>query len=191
MMHMKYQVVTNIQKRLNVAVALLGLSLGFAVFAHATLVLGTLTAEPSAPEAGEAFALSLAMTDPTGLPIEDAIITVEFEKSGLETVSAPLEETNLKGVYEASVTLPEAGDYALVLRDQTFRQEEARVSLEVTLGEDPLFTEGENSVIFPPTATASTRSLWSWLIWVIALPVVAGIVVTVLVLRSPEQKPTG
>lgn len=190
-MDMKYQMVTNIQKRLSVAVALLGLSLGSAVFAHATIVLGTLTAEPSAPEAGEAFELSLAMTDPTGLPIEDAVIIAEFEKPGLETMSAPLEETSLKGVYGASITLPEAGDYTLVLRDQTFRQEEARVSLEVTLGEDPLFNEGENSVIFPPTATAPTRSLWSWLVWVIALPVVAGIVVTVLVLRSPEQKPTG
>ena len=91
-------------------------------------------------------------------------------------------------MYEAAVTLPEAGDYTLLLRDQTFRQEEARVSLAVALGQGPLFVEGENSVIFPPTATASTRSLSRWLIWVIALPILAGIVVTVLVLRSPPPQ---
>ena len=178
-------------KWLGFTLVFLSLSLSSAVFAHATIVLGTLTTEPSSPVVGQSFALNLAMTDPTGLPIEDAVVMAEFERPGRETVSVTLPETDLGGVYAGSVTLPEAGNYTLVLRDRTFRQEEARVSLELTLGQGPLFPEGENSVIFPPTATTSASSLSRWLIWVIALPLVAGIVVTVLVLRSPQKKPSG
>ena len=175
-------------KWLGFTLVFLSLSLSSAVFAHATIVLGTLTTEPSSPVVGQSFTLSLAMTDPTGFPIEDAVVLVEFERPGVDMVSAEFTETSPEGTYETRVTLSEPGDYTLVLRDQTFRQEEARVSTTVNLGRGPLFLTGENSVIFPPTATASTTSLWSWLVWVIALPVVAGIVVTVLVLRSPPRE---
>lgn len=184
----EYRVPSSFKKQVGLVLVVLSLSLGSAVFAHATIVLGTLATEPVAPVAGEPFELSLAMTDPTGFPIEDAVVVAEFEKNGAEPVSVPLPETERRGVYAASVTLPEPGDYTVTLRDQTFRQEEARVSLTVALGDGPMFLEGENSVVFPPTATASASSLSRWLIWVIALPVVAGIVVTVLVLRSPPQE---
>lgn len=172
----------------SIFLAVLGLTLSAAAFAHASLVLGRLEAKPDAPQAGEGFELSLTMTDPTGLPIEDAVVVAEFERTGVAILSTPLAETDLRGVYTAQVALPKVGDYTLVLRDQTFRQEEVRVSLAVTLGDSLLFPEGENSVIFPPTATASAGGLRNWLIWVIVLPVVVGIVVTVLVLRSSPRQ---
>ncbi len=178
-------------KWLSFALVLLSLSLSSAVFAHATIVLGTLTTEPSSPVVGRPFTLNLAMTDPTGFPVEDAVVLAEFERPGVDMVSAEFTETSPEGTYETQVTLPEPGDYTLTLRDQTFRQEEARVSTTINLGRGPLFLTGENSVVFPPTATASTTSLRSWLIWVIALPLVAGVVVTVLVLRSPSREEPG
>ena len=169
---------------------LLLFTLAAAVYAHATLVLGTLSTLPTEPRAGEPFTLQLTMTDPTGFPIEDAYVLAEFDQAadqaGEEPLSVTFEEVSA-GTYATDVTLPEAGDYTLLLRDQTFRQEEAQASKEVVLGDGSLFQDGDTSIVFPPTQT--TSSLQTWLIWLIALPVLAGVVVTVLVLRSskPEE----
>jgi len=74
------------------------------------------------------------------------------------------------------------------MRDQTFRQEEARANLSfVVLGSDTeLVNEASIPFVFPPTATGS-QGLRTWLIWLIALPVVAGIVVTAFVLLSTSN----
>lgn len=80
------------------------------------------------------------------------------------------------------MTLPEEGIYQLVLRDQTFQQEEARATLEFVLGSD---MPSSIAFIFPPTQTGSSN-LSTWLIYVIGIPVVAGIVVTILVLRATK-----
>ena len=154
-------------------------------FAHATLVMGTLTSNPPMPQPGEPLALTLELVDPAQVPVEDALVIAEFRPQGAvevaEPVSARFEASSLKGVYETEVTLPEAGDWQLVLRDQTFRQEEARATLSFPVGiggaQEPL------SFIFPPTATGP-RNLSIWLLWVLVLPLVAGVVVTVVVLRS-------
>lgn len=182
---------TAVTKGLSAALVFLVLSLSSAAFAHTTVVLGTLSAEPSAPEAGAAFTLSLVLSDPTELPIEGGVVVAEFQRPGAETISVPLPETDQRGVYAASLTLPEPGDYTLTLRDRTFRQEEARVSVALTLGDGPLFLIGENSVVFPPTATASANSSSTLIIWLIVIPITVGIFVTVLVLRSPPRAAPG
>ena len=161
-------------------------TLGAVVWAHATLVLGTLSTLPNAPQAGEPFTLQLTMTDPTDFPIEDAYVIAEFSQGGGEPLSFTFEEVSA-GTYTTDVTLPEEGGYTLLLRDQTFRQEEAQASKEVVLGDGSMFQDGDTSIVFPPTQT--TSSLQTWLVWLIALPVAAGVIVTVLVLRSgkPEE----
>lgn len=166
---------------------LLLFTLAAIVYAHATLVLGTLSSLPSEPRANAPFTLQLAMTDPTGFPIEDAYVLAEFSQAGEEVTSVTFEEVTA-GTYATEVTLPAEGTYALLLRDQTFRQEEARARKEVVLGDGSIFQDGDTSIVFPPTQT--TSSLRTWLLWLIALPVAAGVVVTVLVLRSSEQEVT-
>ena len=161
------------------------LALAATVYAHATLVLGTLSTLPGEPRANEPFTLQLTMTDPTGFPIEDAYVLAEFSRGDEEVVNVTFEEVTA-GTYATEVTLSEEGTYTLLLRDQTFRQEEAQASKEVVLGGDSLFQDGDTSIVFPPTQT--TSSLQTWLIWLIALPVLAGVVVTVLVLRSGEPE---
>ena len=163
-------------------------ALAAVVYAHATLVLGTLSTLPTEPRAGEPFTLQLTMTDPTDFPIEDAYVIAEFDRAGAEPSSFTFEEVSA-GTYATDVTLPEEGDYTLLLRDQTFRQEEAQASKEVVLGDGSLFQNGDTSIVFPPTQT--TSSLQTWLIWLIALPVAAGVVVTVLVLRSGKPEEAG
>lgn len=173
------------------AVALSVLLFGAAAFAHATLVLGTLSSDPAAPRPGEPFAITVELVDPTQVPVEDAWVLAEFRQQGApaesEPVTARLEEGNTPGVYQAQVTLPERGAYALLLRDQTFRQEEAQAELTFNVGSG---TSPENlSFVFPPTATGP-QSLTVWLAWLIGLPLSAAIIVTVLVLRRGEAHET-
>ena len=159
------------------------LLLGAAAFAHATLVLGTLRSDPAVPRPGEPFSLTLELVDPTRVPVEDASVLAEFRQQGAPEGSRPVstrfEESGTAGVYRAQVTLQERGVYTLLLRDQTYRQEEAQAELTLNVGQrtDP---EGL-SFIFPPTATGP-QSLTTWLVWLIGLPLVAAVVVTVLVL---------
>lgn len=133
---------------------LLCLLLGGLVSAHATLVFGSLSSSPEHPQAGEPFTLRLELSDPAQVPIEDAYVVAEFRR-GAESSSVTLEEGDLLGVYQETVTLEEAGAYTLVLRDQTFRQEEATAELQVTLGEGPLFPDGSDTIALPPTATGA------------------------------------
>lgn len=164
--------------------AMSALFLGAAAFAHATLVLGTLTSDPAIPRPGEPFTLTLELLDPTQVPVEDAWVLAEFRQQGApedtEPVSGRFEESETPGVYRTQVILPERGRYVLLLRDQTFRQEEAQATLTFPVGRalaEPL------EFVFPPTATGP-QSLRVWLLWLIGLPLLATVVVTVLVLTQ-------
>ena len=167
-------------------VLLLGASLGTSAFAHATLVLGALGSNPAAPREGEPFTLRLELLDPTQVPVEDAWILAEFRPqgapTGTEPVSARFEESETPGVYQTRVTLPQRGSYALLLRDQTFRQEEAQASLSFPIGRAPaeLLT-----FVFPPTATGP-QSLRVWLLWLVGLPLLAAVIITILVLTQKQ-----
>lgn len=161
-------------------------ALSCAALAHSTIVLGTLQSDPVSPAAGEPFTLTMTLHDPTDFPIEDAYVLAEFRQQPSDTpVEARFSELG-EGSYQTEVSLP-AGSYTLLLRDQTFRQEEARAELTVDLNGAALFPEERNNFLFPPTATSSS-TLQTWLIWLIALPVAAGVLVTILVLRSAKEE---
>ena len=172
------RVITRVLLSVFVFLALAVLS---SVAAHAFFVTGVVSTAPAPAVAGEAFTLQVGMEDPTGTPVQDAVLMAEFSKDG-EVVKVTLPESETPGVYTSSVTLPEAGLYQLLLRDQTFKQEEARATLEFVLGPD---MPSSIAFIFPPTQTGSSN-LSTWLIYVIGIPVVAGIIVTILVLRSTK-----
>lgn len=159
------------------------------VLAHVTLVLGEVSVSPEAPAPGEPFTLTVALTDPTQVPVEDAYMFAELrpqEQPDAEPVRADFEETSTGGTYQATSSLPEAGAYEVVLRDQTYRQEEASATLATPLR---LGSPNETqSFVFPPTAV-SGASLRTWLLWVLGLPIVAGVVVTVFVLTRGDEKP--
>lgn len=160
-------------------------------FAHATIVLGRLASDPITPNAGEQFTLNLEMSDPSQVPIEDAIVLADFSTPGLaEPIMVKFATTQTPGLYIATASLPKAGEYELTMRDQTFRQEEARANLSFqvldTEKEIPSLNEASIPFVFPPTATGS-NSIRSWLIWLIALPIVAGVVVTAFVLLNSSD----
>ena len=167
----------------------LALLIGGAVLAHATVVFGTLSTTPGVPQAGEPFVLRLELVDQTQLPVEDAYVLAELRPEGADpelepTVSTEFAETDVAGVYETTLTLPEEGAYTLLLRDQTFRQEETGDATLLNVGSET--PTDALSVIFPPTATEASVS--TWIYWLIGLPLLAAILVTVLVLRSPPTE---
>lgn len=167
--------------------------------AHATLVLGTLETTPDPPVPGEALALRIRLEDPGLVAIEDAHVRVEFRERGAAVPGAadedaaeapllrsdPFEETDA-GQYVGTVTAPPAGTYTLSVRDTTFRQEEAIANVQLTIGAEEV---GAVPFVLPPTATGP-RSALTWVLWLVGVPLAAGVLVTVLVLRSgPREHP--
>lgn len=174
----------------NVLVSLL-LMLSSAALAHATIVFVDLTTAPQTPAPGEEFILRIYMEDPTLVPIEDAFVLADFSLGeDSESLITRLFERDEPGVYEGSISLPEAGTWQLLMRDQTYRQEEAQATLSFVVSDGQERTNPEMlSFVFPPTATGSS-SLWTWLVWLIGLPIAAGAAVTVLVLtgnKAPKE----
>jgi hypothetical protein len=180
-----------------VALGLLALAGG--ACAHATLVLGELRVSPDPPVAGEPLRISLTLAEPSMAPVEDAVVLVELREHRPETAAVPAASTEAPTLapaeverdlvevaparYEAEVVLDRAATYHLLIRDRTFEWEEANASVLIEVGGDPL---GTLPFILPPTAIGP-RSVWTWLAWLIGLPVVAGIVVTLLVLGSSRS----
>ncbi len=157
--------------------------------AHATIVFGTVSSEPTPVRAGQPAALLLEMRDPVDAPVEDAIVFVEARpRSGEPVLESDRFAEIRPGVYRTELVLPERGEWTFLFRDQTFRQEEAQATITLNVGPDG-DTE-TRSFIFPPTATGPT-GLTTWLVWLIGLPLVAGLVVTVMVLRGGPSAPDG
>src|SRR5690606_30973103 len=126
------------------------LALSGGALAHATLVFGTVTTQPTLPRAGELITLSLKMHDPVSTPVEDAIVFLEAgpqsepaeapgESAESLIIAEPVVSTErfaevAPGVYQTEFVLPHEGAWRLVFRDQTYRQEEARAGVTLVVG---------------------------------------------------------
>lgn len=184
--------------------------------AHATLVFGELTTSSEPPEPVTGFTMQLHIMDPVRTPIEDAVVAAEFRlmtdaemaareagESGEAPTAEEVEagevevdipegdwhifemiETGPGGNYAAEITLPETGYYQVIMRDTTYPQEDAVAEILLNLDGETEF--GAPLFIFPPTDIGGA-SLGTWLIWLVAIPVVAGVIVTISVLNT---KPT-
>ncbi len=204
--------------KLTLALLLLALPLQHAS-AHATLVFGELTTSDPQPDPSTGFTLHLHMMDPVRTPIEDAEVAAEFRlldeaelarrlaDAPAEAPTArqvedgevevdipegdwlvfPMQETGPGGNYAAEPELPAPGTYQVIMRDTTYPQEDAVAELLLTFDGETAF---ESSLfIFPPTDIGGA-SLGTWLIWLIAIPLVAGVIVTAVVLGGkPPEKP--
>lgn len=175
--------------------------LGSIAYGHATLVFGVARVSPDPPVPGAPLALTLTLEDPSLAPVEDAIVFVELRPMAADGAPLPPPSTEAPdlppplaslrlteadpAVYHGTVVLPATGRYHLLVRDQTFPWEEANASVVLPLTGAPV---GELPFILPPTQVAP-RSLWTWILWLVGLPLVAGAVVTLLVLRGARPAP--
>ncbi|MBW7915158.1 MAG: hypothetical protein H3C53_00515 [Trueperaceae bacterium] len=173
--------------------------------AHATLVIGTLEVSPDPPVPGAALAVTVRLEDTLLTPVEKAFVRVELRAGDTDGPAAPesavgsqagdflavppaaaserFTETGVKGTYTGSLTAPEAGSYTLSVRDTTFLNEEAIANVTLTVGGA---ANGAVAFVLPPTPT-QPKSLSTWLLWLIGVPLLAGLVTTVLVLRRPAR----
>ena len=151
--------------------------------AHATLVLGTVATNPM-PQADTPFTLAVRLLDLTQVPVEDARVLAEFRRPGQDRpVVTRFQESNTPGVYKTTLALPQTGDYTLLLRDQTYRREEAQATLTFPVGRAPA---EPLTFVFPPTAPGS--GVWTWIGFLIGLPLLAAGIVTALVLLRGKGK---
>lgn len=162
--------------------------------AHATLVFGVIRLDPDPPPAGAPFRVEITLEDPSLAPVEDAVVFVELRPmpegdlppaaTAAPDLPPPLQAIRLletgPASYRGELGVPAPGRYHLLVRDQTFAWEEANASVVLAVGAAPV---GDLPFILPPTQVAP-RSLWTWILWLVGLPLAAGAVVTVLVLRS-------
>ncbi|MEZ4631486.1 MAG: hypothetical protein R2880_12410 [Deinococcales bacterium] len=162
------------------------------VLAHATLVLVRLELSPNPPQVAQPVKLQLSLQTALQLPVEDAKILLELrpkDNPQALPISYYLTESE-PGFYDINLNLPTAGVWDAYFRDQTFTQEEATAHVDLVVYDDVSARALEAiEFIFPPTATGPTaNSLKTWLIWVIALPILAGVAVTILVLSQSKSK---
>lgn len=173
--------------------------------AHATLVIGNLQFTPDPPVAGERTLVTITLKDPLLVAVEKALVRVQFRPISTDGPAAPESVTGSEaveflatsavlssdyfpetagGTYQGTITAPAAGAYTVSVRDTTFRNEEAIANIELAVGGSP---NGAVAFVLPPTPIAP-RSLSTWLIWLVGIPLLAGVVITVLVLRQgPEE----
>ncbi len=164
------------------------LTLAPAALGHGFLVLGTLTLQPDPPAANSPVTITLHMQDTSGTPVQDATVLADIGPAGSDDAPTTIHFSELKGdagSYRGSFTAPTADAYTLTVRDQTYRREEARANLTFQVGSG---ANGEIPFVLPPTATGP-RSLGTWLLWLVGVPLAAGVLVTVLVMRGGASRP--
>lgn len=171
------------------------LSAPTSVSAHATLVIGTLSVAPDPVGDARQLTITLRLEDPGLVEVEDAVVFVELRlrdggTRGQDADAEPNTPADLAsdrltevapGRYAVTVPTPAPGTYLVSVRDRTYRQEEAVANLVIEL--DPTTALGEHAFVLPPTATGPT-ALGTWLLWLIGVPLLAGALVTYLVMRG-------
>jgi len=153
--------------------------------AHGTVVLGAVTAEPDPPQPGAPLILTVDLAKRSKAPVEGAKLEGSLRPAGKPDAAAtPLafqEYAEPYGTYRARLQAPPAGSYTLTVRDRTYPKEDIRASVTLQVGGTQ--PNGSLDFTFPP-ATGGPRSVVRWLLWLVGLPLLAGVVVSVLMLRS-------
>lgn len=169
-----------------VAVATVALLLLGSAAAHSFLVLGELRSSPNPPRPGEPATLTVELEDQRGAPVEDAVLRAEITPPGGGEAAALRFEEAGTGLYEASFAPSGAGTHLVLLRDLTFRDEVVEQTVELPVGGEPF---EPIPFLFPPSgADPGPRA---WLLWLVGVPLLAGAVVTLLVLRSGGDAEAG
>jgi len=174
--------------------------------AHATLVIGSLQFAPDPPLPGAQLEIRLRLEDTLLTPVEKAHVRVELRHLDVSGPAVPasavgseatgflntepavssgrFSEAPVKGTYLGRITAPAAGEYTLSVRDTTFMDEEAIANVSLVVGGAP---NGVIDFVLPPTPIGP-KSLSTWLVWLVGLPLLVGVITTLLVLRrAPRQ----
>lgn len=177
---------------LTLAVAWTAAAFGTAA-AHGALIRGSVTLAPDPPQPGRPMVLTVDLATAGNRPVEGATLVADLKTQAPSPSAAtatpqtiPLQEYKEPyGTYRAQLAAPPAGSYTLILHDHTGAGEDATATVPLRIGG----TVANGSLGFTfPAAHAGGGSVTRWLLWLIALPLAVGIVVSVLVRRSKREE---
>jgi len=158
--------------------------------AHGTFIRGSVTVVPDPPSPGRPMVLTVDLANPSNSPVEGAKLVAELTPKAA-TVGAgartfPLQEYKEPyGTYRAQFTAPPAGSYTLSVHDRTEPGEDTTATVPLRVGGN--VANGTLGFTLAGAAGGSGGP-GSWLLWLIVVPVAAGLAVTVLVWRSRSRE---
>lgn len=173
--------------------------------AHPFVVIGHLSIDPNPPVPGEPLHVDIRLEEQNQKPVPDAVMFIEFrihppdydssdpdrtpilELPIFYKTELPLEEYQ-EAQYRITFPSPPSGDYYLTIRDRTYPAEDALATIEFASGRERPYQASDLLFILPPTDITPAK-LSTWIAWLIAIPLISGIVVTVLVLHSDKPEP--
>lgn len=158
---------------------------------HQELLFARVSSEPPVPVAGEAFDLLVRLTESSGQPITDVDLVAALSESKLsesneaegDEIPGPddisdgveLRPGAVAGTYRGRMGARPEGVYRLTLVEVVEGRTEASGSGLIEVGGDgPL----QEELLLPPSGRSA---LGSWLVWLVGLPLLAGLLVTLLV----------
>lgn len=179
--------------RLRLQSTLAALLLLGTVFGHQELLFARLTTQPPQPQPGEPFELLVTLSDSSDRQVGGAQLVAlladadaaEPDRTGSgQAALAPgvtLRNEPGTGRYRGSARARPAGDYRLELVELTNDQPEASASTTLTIGGgSPVDVE----LVLPPS---NENGLGAWLLWLLGLPLLAGLLVAVLVFTGRRR----
>jgi hypothetical protein len=164
--------------------------------AHQQLLFARVASVPEVPRPGEPFEVRVIVNDASRRAVSDMNLRLFFSPLGQDVQGAnqaPDQEIDRPvtvaltgsgaGTYRGTVEGLDAGSYRMTLAEFVDGNRESSAVTEISVdGGTPL----EAELLLPP---GGGGGLGTWLVWLVGLPVLAGVLVTLLVLTG-RQRPT-
>jgi hypothetical protein len=174
---------------------------GFALLAgsasaHQSLLFAHVTTRPEAAAPGEPFELLVHLTDSAHRDVsgvELAALLSDSTEDGLDVArrgeGVPAGAPRLRGEagsgrYHGTMPGRPAGTYLLTIVEVVGGEVETRASAELAVGGPAV----DLRLLMPPSGRSG---LGTWLVWLVGLPLLAGLLVTLLVLTGRGRSGTG
>lgn len=160
-------------------------------WAHQSLLFAHVTTRPAIPVAGEAFALSVRVTDSSHRQVSGVNLLARLDVDGADSdrsvdarepvLEAPLRATSGSGEYRGRFEAMPSGVYRLTLIEVDDGRSKASATGNLSVGGSSAV---DLQLLLPPSGQGR---LGTWLVWLVGLPVLAGLLVTVLVLTGRDR----
>lgn len=175
---------------------------------HPQILFANVSTEPAAPQAAEPFTIRVELHDSSGRAVTDLELALMIHQPGSEITVAegdsaaeiddglegddgldgngdvvaevPLGSAGESGVYRAEVPALPAGDYPFRLAEVVNGNIESNAVGELPVG-------GEESVMLELLMPPVSAGFGAWLVWLVGLPLLAGLLVTILVLTNRRK----
>lgn len=165
--------------------------------AHQSLLFAHVTTRPAMPVAGEAFELRVHLTDSSHREVSDVNLVAQVDDDAETAVDEQAEDGTLpdralalaepliaepgSGEYRGRIAARPQGVYRLTLVEVVDGESESSAAGNLGVGGSSAV---DLQLLLPPSGEGG---LGTWLVWLVGLPLLAGLLVTVLVLTGRTQ----